>query len=125
MGNFRKARSLSEIMEESQKIPIVIFKYSSECNSSTSLAKELAKLSFFYSVAQSNDVRFREKNITLKKLSFLIYKVVVQDQPALTKNIAEFFEVKHQSPQILIINKCKLTHTAHHNFIKIENFIFL
>ena len=123
--NFIKANSLSEIIEESQKNPIIIFKYSSECNGSTRLAQELAKLSSLDSVAQSNNVRFREKSIDEKKLNSLIYKVVVQTQPALSQNIAEFFDVQHQSPQILIVNNGKLTYTAHHNSIQIEDFIFL
>ena len=106
MTNFKKATSLSEIIEESQKNTVIVFKFSSECNSSIRLEKEF------------------EKSILEKKLNSPIYKVIVQDQPALSKNISEFFDVKHESPQILIVNKGKLTYTAHHNSVKIEDFVF-
>ena len=106
MDHFCKANSLSEIIEASQKNPVIIFKYSSMCNSSKRLSTTL------------------EKKIIDKKLSVPVYIVVVQKQPVLSKNIAEMFDVKHQSPQILILNKGKSIYTAHHNSIKIENFIF-
>jgi bacillithiol system protein YtxJ len=104
MEPFRKTSHLSEIIEASQKEPVVIFKYSSECGSSSRL-----KSAF-------------EKCVEEKKEMLPTYLVTVQTQPTLSKNIAEMFEIKHESPQIIILSKGKVIHTAHHNDIKIEDF---
>ena len=94
---------LTEILEKSQKEPVIIFKYSSECGSSDRLAKKLEK-------AQS------EKTITQP-----IYKITVQKQPALSQAIADFFSITHETPQVFVIHKGKLKYTAHHADIDIEN----
>jgi len=93
-------------MEESDKEPVVIFKYSSRCNTSTDLEKILKKA-------------IEEKIVTSP-----IYKVTVQTEPVLSKNIAKNFGIKHESPQIIILDKGKVTYTAHHKNIRIENFVF-
>ena len=103
MDNFLIVHSLSEIIERSQKEPVVIFKYSSDCRSSPRLEDEL------------------KQSIELKEIKMTIYKVVVQEQPALSKKISEHFSLKHQTPQILLLNKGKLTYTAHHNSIKVAD----
>ena len=100
------ASHLSEILEKSEEGPVIIFKYSTECGSSSRLYLDLQK-------------KIKEKVITNP-----VYIVTVQNQDALSKNIAEFFEVQHESPQILIINKKKLIYTAHHDAIKTEDFIY-
>ena len=97
---------LSEILDGSQKQPVIIFKYSSDCGTSAELKLKL------------------EKAVTEKKLDSPIYIVVVQDHPVLSKKIAEMFDITHESPQIIILNKGKVTYTAHHRDIKIENFVF-
>ncbi|MFZ2569064.1 MAG: monothiol bacilliredoxin BrxC family protein [Minisyncoccia bacterium] len=102
MSYFRITTHLSEILEESNLQPVIIFKYSSDCGSSASLYKKL-----------------EEENI-----SYPIYIVVVQEKPALTKKISEIFEIRHETPQIVIIHKGKVTYTAHHNDINIGNFTF-
>jgi bacillithiol system protein YtxJ len=104
MELFRKTSHLSDILETSQKEPVVIFKYSSECGSSSRLKEALEK------AAEEN------KNL------LPTYLIVVQTQRTLSNNIAEMFNITHESPQILIIHKGKVTYTAHHKDIKIENF---
>jgi bacillithiol system protein YtxJ len=90
-------------MDASQREPVIIFKYSSECGTSSELKIKLEK----------------EGN-----LKFPIYVVVVQDHPVLSKKIAEMFDITHESPQIIILNKGKVTYTAHHRDIDIQNFKF-
>ena len=104
MNEFRKTTHLSEILEESSLRPIIIFKYSSECGTSSSLAKKL------------------EDSIRDETINHLIYLVIVQTHKALCGKIETMFEIKHESPQIIILNKGKVTYTAHHKNIKIENF---
>lgn len=107
---FKKTSHLSDIIEASQKEPVIIFKFSSECNSSARLKEQFEKEA--------------EKEVEEKRLIAPIHIVIVQTQPALSKNIADMFEITHESPQIIILNKGKVTHTAHHHDIKIENFKF-
>ena len=106
MSYFRETTHLSEIIEESNIEPVIIFKYSNICNSSERLHNE-----------------FRQK-IKEKKINNPIYLVTVQTEPVLSEKIAEMFGVKHESPQILILNKGKLTYTAHHYYIKPEKFVY-
>lgn len=107
MSYFKETTHLSEILEESEKNPVVIFIFSSKCGSSTRLSLLL------------------EKTLNEKKLSVSIFKVTVQMQPILSKKIEEWFQIKHESPQIISINYGKVSYTAHHSDIKIDNFLFL
>lgn len=106
MKFFRETTHLSEILEESEKQPVVIFIYSSSCNTSSSLAEEL------------ND------RIQSKVLEFLVYRVTVQTQPALSEKIETWFKIKHESPQIIILDKGKVTYTEHHKAIDPDKFVF-
>ncbi len=106
MRIFKETSHLSEIIEESNTEPVIIFKFSSECNSSCRLYNKL------------------EKEILDKTLKAPVYLVTVQKQPVLKEKIAEMFNIKHESPQILILIKGKVVYTAHHNSIKIEDFVF-
>lgn len=106
MSDFRTTTHLSEILEESNKQPVVLFKYSSECGSSTFLYEKL------------------EKKILDKTIIAPIYLVTVQKMPALSEKISEMFDIKHESPQIIILNKGKVTYTAHHDNINLDHFVF-
>ena len=91
----------------SHTYPVIIFKYSDDCYSSKRLSLKL------------------EEEITKKKLldNIKIYLIIVQKQPALSENIAKRFDIKHESPQIIILNKGKVSYTAHHNNINIKEFV--
>ncbi len=102
MRIFQITTHLSEILEKSAKEPVVIFKYSNECGSSERLK-----------------VKFQDK-ILEKTLKFPIYLVTVQIQKVLSNKIEEWFSIKHESPQVLVIDKGKVTYTAHHDAIDIE-----
>ena len=106
MNAFRETTYLSEILEKSNTEPVIIFKYSETCSSSSRTKNELEKWT-------------EAKNILVP-----IYIVTVQKHKSLSGNIAELFNTKHESPQILIINKQKLVYTAHHNEINSEKFVF-
>lgn len=103
---FKKTSHLSEILEESEKNPVIIFKYSNKCGSSDVLKSEL------------------EEKIRDKKIANPVYIVVVQEMPVLSRNLEEVFDVKHESPQIIIINNGKVTYSAHHYNIKVESFSY-
>ncbi len=108
MDYFRKTTHLSEILEESNKNPVIIFKYSRECSSSFRLEEKLEK--------------YMREN--LKNDNVILYKITVQTEPVLSNKIADWFKIKHESPQILILNKAKIVYHASHDNIKTENFAF-
>lgn len=100
MSQFLVPESLSEIVEESSAHPVIIFKYSNECGTSDMLKDELEKMN--------------------GKISAPIFLVTVQKQPALSEKIERLFEVKHESPQIFVLDKGKVIYTAHHGNIDIK-----
>lgn len=104
MSNFKTTTHLSEILEESEKNPVVIFIYSSQCGTSHKLSNELEQ---------------KMKDGIIKPS---VYKVTVQTEPVLSGKIEEWFKIKHESPQIIIVNKGKVTYAEHHSKIEIENF---
>ncbi len=103
METFRKTTHLSEIIEASEKSPAIIFIYSNSCNTSAYLEAEI------------------EKNILEKKIKYPVYQITVQTEPSLSKRIEEYFAIKHESPQIIILDKGKVILTAHHKDIQIQS----
>jgi bacillithiol system protein YtxJ len=106
MSPFLITTHLSEITERSWIEPVVIFKYSSECSSSKDVSEDL------------------EKRIAEKKLASPVYLVTVQTLPVMSDKIREMFNIKHESPQIIILNKGKVTYEAHHLAINPDKFVF-
>jgi bacillithiol system protein YtxJ len=105
MGLFKKTTHLSSIIEASEGKTVTIFKYSDDCGTSSRLADKI------------------EKKVNDKNLVPTIYMVTVQTEPVLSKKIEEWFEIKHESPQIITIKNGKVLYTDHHNNIKLEEFI--
>ncbi len=101
---FEKTTHLSEILEKSEYNPVIIFKHSSKCYQSDVLKEAL------------------EKAKEGGKIKSLIFIVVVQDSPVLSKKISEHFGIKHESPQIIIVNNNSVTYFASHDNIMIEKF---
>lgn len=101
MGNFRETTHLSEILEESNKSPVIIFKFSSECGTSERLQKEF------------------EENMDNKKINNPIFLVTVQKQKVLSQKIEEYFGIKHESPQVIMLKNGKVTYHENHFKIKV------
>jgi len=85
--------------------PVIIFKYSNSCGSSTKLSKTLIEY------------------INEKKIKHTIYRVTVQTEPVLSQKIADWFHIKHESPQIITVSKGKVIYTDHHNSINLEKLL--
>lgn len=105
MDTFREANYISEIIEESQKNPIIIFKYSNSCITSERLRQTL------------------EKEVAEKRLTKPIFLVTVQTNKALSKNVEDYFEIKHESPQIILVNKGKVVDSKNHHHIKVADLL--
>jgi bacillithiol system protein YtxJ len=63
---------------------------------------------------------FVDKNA--KEVEVLVFVVVVQEAPVLSKKVEEAFGIKHQSPQIIILNGGKVVHSADRNEIDVSKF---
>lgn len=96
---------LSEILEKSNQTPVIIFKYSKTCGTSSRLKEEI------------------ENYLKGKDGVPLIYLLTVQDQRVLSDKIEEYFQIKHESPQIIKIKDSKPIYHQNHFKIKIKDFL--
>lgn len=99
---FKETTHLTEILEESHKSPVIIFKYSNSCGSSDTLKNEI------------------KSRIEKQKIKHTVFLVTVQNQRNLSNKIAEWFNIKHESPQIFLIQNKNIVYTAHHKEIDLE-----
>jgi bacillithiol system protein YtxJ len=91
---------LDEIVEISQNQPVVIFKHSTRCSiSSTALSR------FERAWGDTENAAFYLDLIAYRPISL---------------EIAEKFEIQHQSPQALVINKGACTYSATHWDISVD-----
>jgi len=99
--NLERLEELENIKTLSNDKPILIFKHSTRCSISA-MAK--AKLE-------------REWDLTTDDV--IIYYLDLIQFRAVSNEIASLFSVKHQSPQILLVKKGKVTYHESHNSIRL------
>jgi len=90
---------LSRILAASDVRPQIIFKHSIACAVSSNAYKEVEDF--------LDNPRF--------------HMLIVQDQPDLKMVIQELFNIKHESPQIMIIEKRHATKVFNHQAIRKED----
>ncbi|MFT6815843.1 MAG: bacillithiol system protein YtxJ [Sphingobacteriales bacterium] len=93
---------LQEIVEESNKKPVLIFKHSTRCSVSM-----MAKRSFQSDYTES--------------LNFTPYYLDLISFRDISNKIADDFGVFHQSPQVLLIENGKCIYNASHGEISIDS----
>lgn len=93
---------LNEIVAESESKPVAIFKHSTRCSVSRMALRHF-----------ENDFDLEDK-ITPYFLDLLSYRDV-------SNEIANRFNVEHQSPQLLLISRGKSIYDASHNSIDVED----
>ncbi len=93
---------LAEISQLSNEVPCLIFKHSTTCNIS-SMAKARLEKNWDFS---SNDI----KPYYLDLLSFR----------QLSNEVAENFDIYHESPQVLLIRNGECTYDASHLDISVQ-----
>ena len=76
---------LDQAAEHSMQEPVVLFKHSTMCGISLRARREIEELT------EANDPP--------------VYEVVIQDDRPLSNKIAEWLDVKHQSPQVIILHQ--------------------
>lgn len=93
---FRKTSHLSEILQESEKGPVIIYKHSLTCGTSTETYNKI------------------EMGLIHKTIESPVYIVVVQEMPVLSRNIETMLEIKHESPQVIVLEKGRVkAHKSH------------
>lgn len=105
MSVFKKTTHLSEIIEASDKQTVTIFIHSNNCNASSRIEEQI------------------ENEIDRSAAKPTVFMVTVQTEPVLSSKIEEWFDIKHESPQIITISKGKVLYTAHHDNINLAEFI--
>lgn len=88
--SLKDSRQLEEIVAESKKGPVLIYKHSTRCNISRAAFDRLERK---WDTAVAGDVK-------RYFLDLISYRDV-------SNKIAEIFEVEHQSPQVLLISDGK------------------
>lgn len=92
-------KQLADIENESFAKPVMLFKNSSRCGIS-------------YSILES----FKEDLLHSGQNNFSFYIVDIVDNRALSSAISAYFDVRHESPQLLVILKGEcIYHQSHWN----------
>jgi bacillithiol system protein YtxJ len=94
---------LDEVEKQSFKKPVVIFKHSTRCGTSSMVLRHF-----------TNDYSFPEEGVYLYFLDLLSYRDI-------SNEIAVKFQVLHQSPQLLVIKNGQVVHHASHYHIQVED----
>lgn len=90
---------LKTLLQESENIPVLIYKHSATCSISALMKHRL-------------ESRW-EDNISSKNyfLDLLSYRPV-------SNAVAEVFSIRHESPQVILVSKGKAVYNASHNGIE-------
>ncbi len=94
---------LNEIIELSHQQPVLIFKHSTRCSISRFALKNF-----------ENEYDFSEEELQAYFLDLIEYRNI-------SNEIANRFEVMHQSPQILLIKDGKCIYQESHDGIEVES----
>lgn len=102
-SELRFANQIDKIREESKESPVLIFKYSSRCSVSRMALDRLER-------------NWNESDMQMVKPYFLDL-ITYRD---VSNQIADVFEVEHESPQVLIIENEKSIYDQSHMGIQYE-----
>jgi bacillithiol system protein YtxJ len=97
--------TIKELEEHSTKENILVFKHSNTCPISKGAFERLSQ------------------SIQEKTLNMPVYLIVVQENRELSKEIAEYFSIKHDSPQVLLLRNKKCIFNTSHNMVTLENIL--
>lgn len=98
---YQSLESVSDCVEQSKSAPVIVFKHSSICPTS-SYAK-------------------REMDAFIDSSKITAYLVVVQNQRQLSNEIADHLSIKHESPQALCLKHGQVVTSLSHYDITQDN----
>lgn len=98
--NVESAEQLDDILALSQEKKVYIFKHSSRCGISSVVLNRFEK-------------QVKEKNETY-------FHVHIQGNRSLSNRIAEELQIRHESPQLIVLKNAKvLAHGSHYDLLEI------
>jgi len=103
MEYFIHPTSINQIVNQSKKEPVLILKHSLTCPISAGAYMKMTQ--------------GLEKGL----IPYLTYIVIVQEDRELSKEIAETFNIKHESPQLILIKDGEVLYDTSHGNIQVEN----
>ena len=89
-----------EVLARSQKEPVLLFKHSLTCGLSSRAQMSISV------IAQESSVP--------------VYRLIVQQARSLSQEIAQQMEIRHESPQIILVYKALPVFSASHSRISVE-----
>ena len=93
--------SLEEALTRSEREPVLVFKHSTMCGISSMARRRLLEL------REAEDPP--------------VYELVIQASRSLSNELAGLFDIRHQSPQIILIHQRKPVYHTSHGLITAEN----
>ena len=91
---------LQEAQERSLNEPVVLFKHSATCGTSSIARRQMLQLT------EDTDPP--------------VYELVVQTSRALSNHIAALYEITHQSPQVIVLHKGQPVFNTSHGRVKAD-----
>lgn len=92
-----RLEQLSELINESHRLPVVLFKHSISCGLSAMVKYQL-----------EDEWNFKAKELSFYYLDLINYRDI-------SNKIAEDFDIIHQSPQVIVLHKGKpKANTSHY-----------
>ncbi|HUU27747.1 MAG TPA: bacillithiol system redox-active protein YtxJ [archaeon] len=98
---YKTVKDIDRLLEESNGKRVLILKHSLTCPISSAAKREIDS--------------FLENNHQTE-----VYLVVVQEQRAVSNELAERLSVKHESPQLLVLKDCRAEKVLNHFQIRRE-----
>jgi len=100
---FTDINQLEEINEISNTIPVLIFKHSTRCGVSTFALRNF------------------QRNYSIDENRLHLYFLDLISFRAISNKVSERFNIRHQSPQVLVIKNEEIIYEASHNQISIDS----
>ncbi len=99
-----ESEQLEEIEKESEKQPVVIFKHSTSCGISRMVLNKFEKN---YDLPQDKEVK--------------LYFLDLLANRNISNGVADRFNVRHESPQMIILKNGEVVHHASHSSIELQS----
>lgn len=105
MENLETIERWRGLLKKSHKEPVIIYKHSNYC------------------AVCSRAISVLQDAIDAGKINFLTYKVAVHDNRDVSDVIAEDLQLRHESPQLIIVKEGQILYFANHYDINAQDML--
>lgn len=99
MKSLHKPEVWEKILKESHDKPVIVFKHSNTCGTSEEAHQRIKKLESQGAIAEN------------------MYILIVQNAREISDRVAEDLDVKHESPQVIVVSEGEAIYHASHEDI--------